>query len=137
MTFENRRAAGIKSSPSMAIAMAARKLAAEGRDIIDLSLGEPDFEPPAHVCEAACAAIRAGGIRYGVPAGTEALRRAIVEKFKAENGLDYSIDEVMVANGAKQILFDVFLATLEPGDEVIIPTPCWVSYGDIVSLHGG
>ncbi|GGB05978.1 aminotransferase [Brucella endophytica] len=137
MTIENRRAAGIKSSPSMAIAMAARKLAAEGRDIIDLSLGEPDFEPPAHVCEAACAAIRAGGIRYGVPAGTEALRRAIVEKFKAENGLDYSIDEVMVANGAKQILFDVFLATLEPGDEVIIPTPCWVSYGDIVSLHGG
>jgi aspartate aminotransferase len=137
MKFENRRAAGIKASPSMAIAMVAKKLAAEGRDIIDLSLGEPDFEPPAHVAEAACEAIRKGRVRYDVPAGMEGLRRAIVSKFKTENQLDYAIDEVMVANGAKQILFDVFLATLEPGDGVIIPTPCWVSYGDIVSLHGG
>jgi aspartate aminotransferase len=137
MTFENKRAAGIKSSPSMAIAMAARKLAAEGRDIIDLSLGEPDFEPPAHVADAACEAIRKGRIRYGVPAGLESLRQAIATKFRVENGLNYAPDEVMVANGAKQILFDVFLATLEVGDEVIIPTPCWVSYGDIVSLHGG
>lgn len=137
MMFENMRAAGIKSSPSMAIAMAAKKLAAEGRDIIDLSLGEPDFDPPAHVAEAACLAVRAGGIRYAAPAGTESLRRAIVHKFKTENRLDYAVDEVMVANGAKQILFDAFLATLEAGDEVIIPTPCWVSYGDIVSLHGG
>lgn len=137
MTFENKRAAGIKLSPSMAIAMAAKKLAAEGSDIVDLSLGEPDFEPPAHVSDAACEAIRKGRIRYGVPAGMESLRQAIVNKFKAENQLDYSLDEVMIANGAKQILFDVFLATLEPGDEVIIPTPCWVSYGDIVALHGG
>ncbi|KQW78658.1 aminotransferase class I/II-fold pyridoxal phosphate-dependent enzyme [Ensifer sp. T173] len=137
MNFENKRAAGIKSSPSMAIAMAAKKLIAEGRDIIDLSLGEPDFEPPAHVAEAACEAIRQGRVRYGVPAGMESLRQAIVSKFKTENQLNYAADEVMVANGAKQILFDVFLATLELGDEVIIPTPCWVSYGDIVSLHGG
>lgn len=137
MTFENKRAAGIKSSPSMAIAMAAKKLAAEGRDIIDLSLGEPDFEPPAHVAEAAAEAIRKGRVRYGAAAGTENLRQAIVSKFRRENQLDYTLDEVMVANGAKQILFDVFLATLEEGDEVIIPTPCWVSYGDIVSLHGG
>ncbi|TKT78182.1 pyridoxal phosphate-dependent aminotransferase [Aquamicrobium sp. LC103] len=137
MKFENTRAAGIKSSPSMAIAMTAKKLAAEGRDIIDLSLGEPDFEPPAHVADAACAAIRGGRVRYGVPAGMESLRQAIVGKFKRENQLDYAVDEVMVANGAKQILFDVFLATLEQGDEVVIPTPCWVSYGDIVSLHGG
>jgi aspartate aminotransferase len=137
MSFQNKRAAGIKSSPSMAIAMAAKKLAVEGRDIIDLSLGEPDFEPPAHVAEAAVVAIRKGGVRYGAAAGTERLRQAIVAKFKRENQLDYSVDEVMVANGAKQILFDVFLATLERGDEVIIPTPCWVSYGDIVSLHGG
>lgn len=137
MSFENNRATGIKSSPSMAIAMAAKKLAAEGRDIIDLSLGEPDFEPPEHVAEAAMQAIRKGGIRYGAPAGMVDLRQAISRKFKVENGLDYTVDEVMVANGAKQILFDVFLATLEPGDEVIIPTPCWVSYGDIVSLHGG
>ncbi|TCR00483.1 pyridoxal phosphate-dependent aminotransferase [Neorhizobium sp. JUb45] len=137
MTFENTRAAGIKSSPSMAIAMAAKKLAAEGRDIIDLSLGEPDFEPPAHVAEAAAEAIRKGRVRYGAAAGMDSLRQAIVAKFSRENQLEYTIDEVMVANGAKQILFDVFLATLEPGDEVIIPTPCWVSYGDIVSLHGG
>lgn len=137
MTFENSRAAGIKSSPSMAIAMAAKKLAAEGRDIIDLSLGEPDFEPPAHVADAAIEAIRKGRIRYGVPAGQENLRQAIAGKFRTENGLTYAPDEIMIANGAKQILFDVFLATLEPGDEVIIPTPCWVSYGDIVSLHGG
>jgi len=137
MHFENRRSAGIKSSPSMAIAMAAKRLAAEGRDIIDLSLGEPDFEPPAHVNEAAAEAIRKGGIRYGAPAGMENLRAAIVAKFKRENRLTYTADEVMIANGAKQILFDAFLATLEQGDEVIIPTPCWVSYGDIVSLHGG
>lgn len=137
MNFENKRTAGLKSSPSMAIAMAAQKLIAEGRDIIDLSLGEPDFEPPAHVAEAACVAIRQGRVRYGVPAGMESLRQAIVSKFKTENQLNYAADEVMVANGAKQILFDVFLATLELGDEVIIPTPCWVSYGDIVSLHGG
>lgn len=137
MTFENKRAAAIKSSPSMAIAMAAKKLAAEGRDIIDLSLGEPDFEPPAHVVEAAVGAIRKGRVRYGAAAGTEDLRRAIVAKFRHENQLDFAVDEVVVANGAKQILFDVFLATLEEGDEVVIPTPCWVSYGDIVSLHGG
>lgn len=137
MGFENGRAASIKSSPNMAIAMAAKKLTAEGRDIIDLSLGEPDFEPPEHVTKAAVAAVLKGGIRYGAPAGMENLRKAIVQKFKIENGLDYTADEVMIANGAKQILFDVFLATLEPDDEVIIPTPCWVSYGDIVALHGG
>lgn len=137
MGFENGRAAGIKSSPSMAIAMAAKKLASEGRDIIDLSLGEPDFEPPEHVMKAAVDAILKGRIRYGAPAGMENLRKAIVRKFKIENGLEFTSDEVTIANGAKQILFDVFLATLEPADEVIIPTPCWVSYGDIVSLHGG
>lgn len=137
MTFENHRAASIKASPSMAIAMAAKKLRSEGRDIVDLSLGEPDFESPAHVGAAACDAVRAGGIRYGPSAGTEALRKAVAAKFKRDNGLDFSLDEITIGNGAKQILFDAFLATLEAGDEVIIPTPCWVSYGDIVSLHGG
>lgn len=137
MIFENQRSAGIKSSPSMAVSMAAKRLVAAGRDIIDLSLGEPDFEPPAHVAEAACAAIRVGGFRYGPPAGMEALRAAIADKFRRENGLSFGLDQIVVGNGAKQILFDAFLATLEPGDEVIIPTPCWVSYGDIVALHGG
>lgn len=137
MNYENQRAAGIKASPSMAIAMAAKALRAKGRDIIDLSLGEPDFEPPTHVGEAASAAVSQGRIRYGASAGSEALRNAIVAKFKRDNGLDYSIEEITVANGAKQILFDAFLATLESGDEVIIPSPCWVSYGDIVALNGG
>ena len=137
MIYENRKAAGIKASPSMAIAMAAKALRAQGRDIVDLSLGEPDFEPPQHVGEAASAAVREGRIRYGASAGTEAIRKAISEKFKRDNQLTYGLDEITVANGAKQILFDAFLATLEPGDEVIIPTPCWVSYGDIVSLNGG
>ncbi|MFB9948997.1 pyridoxal phosphate-dependent aminotransferase [Rhizobium puerariae] len=137
MNYENGRSSGIKASPSMAIAMAAKKLRAEGRDIIDLSLGEPDFEPPAHVAEAAHEAIRAGGIRYGPAAGSEALRRAISDKFRKENRLDFALDEITIANGAKQIIFDAFLATLEPGDEVVIPAPCWVSYGDIVALHGG
>lgn len=137
MTYENSRSRAIQSSPSMAIAVAAKKLRAEGRDIVDLSLGEPDFEPPAHVSEAACAAIRAGGIRYGSSAGEEKLRAAIAEKFRRDNALTFGLDEIIVANGAKQIIFDAFLATLEEGDEVVIPTPCWVSYGDIVSLHGG
>lgn len=137
MNYENRRSAGVKASPSMAVSMAAKKLRAEGRDIVDLSLGEPDFEPPAHVVDAACAAVKAGGVRYGAAAGTEALRNAIIAKFKRDNHLDFSLDELTVANGAKQILFDAFLATLEEGDEVVIPTPCWVSYADIVALHGG
>ncbi|MFG0396585.1 pyridoxal phosphate-dependent aminotransferase [Pseudomonas alloputida] len=137
MNYENRKAAGIKASPSMAIAMAAKALRAQGRDIIDLSLGEPDFEPPQHVGEAASAAVREGRIRYGASAGTEAIRKAIADKFKRDNNLVYGLDEITVANGAKQILFDAFLATLEPGDEVIIPAPCWVSYGDIVALNGG
>lgn len=137
MQYENRRSSGIQASPSMAVSMAAKKLRAEGRDIVDLSLGEPDFEPPAHVLDAACAAVKAGGVRYGAAAGTESLRKAIIAKFSRDNQLEFSLDELTVANGAKQILFDTFLATLEEGDEVIIPTPCWVSYADIVALHGG
>ncbi|ASV88189.1 aminotransferase class I and II family protein (plasmid) [Ochrobactrum quorumnocens] len=137
MNYENRRSSGIQASPSMAVSMAAKKLRAEGRDIVDLSLGEPDFEPPAHIVDAACAAVKLGGIRYGAAAGSEALRNAIIAKFKRDNQLDFNLDELTVANGAKQILFDAFLATLEEGDEVVIPTPCWVSYADIVSLHGG
>lgn len=137
MSFESQRSLSIRPSPSMQIAMAARRLQAEGRDVIDLSLGEPDFEPPDHVATAAIAAIRIGGIRYGAAAGTEALRSAIAEKFRRDNGLTYAPDQIVVANGAKQLLFDAFLATLEPGDEVLIPSPCWVSYGDIVGLHGG
>lgn len=137
MNIENRRSAGVRPSPSMAIAMEAKRLRSQGQDIVDLSLGEPDFEPPAHVQNAAFNAVRKGKIRYGAAAGSDALRAAISAKFLRDNHLNYTADEITVANGAKQIIFDTFLCTLEEGDEVIIPTPCWVSYGDIVSLHGG
>ena len=135
--FESTRAASIKSSPSMAVSMAAKAMRAAGEHVVDLSLGEPDFETPAHVVEAAVAAMKQGLTRYTAPDGLPELRAAIVAKFKRENGLDYAPDEISIGNGAKQILFNAFLGTLEPGDEVIVPAPYWVSYTDIVILHGG
>jgi aspartate aminotransferase len=137
MNFQSARAQQIKSSPSMVVSMAARKMRAAGDDIVDLSLGEPDLDTPPHIVEAAYRAMKAGQTRYTGPDGTEELRAAIAGKFRRDNDLDYAMDEIAVANGAKQILFSAFLATLEPGDEVIIPAPYWVSYTDIVVLHGG
>ena len=137
MSFESQRVKQISSSPSMIISMRAKALASEGRDIVDMSLGEPDFDTPAHIIDAACQAMRDGHTRYTAPQGTLALRTAIVGKFKRENGLDYSVDEITVGNGAKQVIYNTFVATLEPGDEVIIPAPYWVSYSDIVTLNGG
>ncbi|MFK3781044.1 pyridoxal phosphate-dependent aminotransferase [Agrobacterium sp. NPDC089420] len=135
--FESKRVAGIKSSPSMAVATAAKAMRANGVPVVDLSLGEPDFDTPDHVVAAADEAMRRGVTRYTQPDGLLELREAIVAKFKRENGLDYALDEVSIGNGAKQILFNAFLGTLEPGDEVIVPAPYWVSYTDIVILHGG
>ena len=135
--FESTRAATIQSSPSMAVSMAAKAMMAKGENVIDLSLGEPDFNTPGHIIEAAIDAMKRGVTRYTAPDGLPELRQAIVAKFKRENGLDYAIDEVSIGNGAKQILFNAFLGTLEPGDEVIVPAPYWVSYTDIVILHGG
>lgn len=137
MNFESRRAGSIKSSPSMAVSLAAKAMRAKAESVVDLSLGEPDFETPDFIIEAAIAAMRGGKTRYTGPDGTEELRAAIVAKFKRENGLDYAMDEISIGNGAKQILFNAFLGTLEPGDEVIVPAPYWVSYTDIVILHGG
>jgi aspartate aminotransferase len=137
MNFQSSRALRIKSSPSMAVSLAARRMQAAGESVIDLSLGEPDFDTPPHIIAAAYDAMRSGLTRYTGPSGSEALRAAIVAKFSRENGLDYAMDEIAVANGAKQILFSAFLATLEPGDEVIVPAPYWVSYTDLVTLHGG
>ncbi|APG94553.1 pyridoxal phosphate-dependent aminotransferase [Sinorhizobium americanum] len=137
MTFESSRAATIKSSPSMAVSLAAKAMRARGEHVVDLSLGEPDFDTPAHVVEAAVDAMKRGFTRYTAPDGLPELREAIVAKFKRENGLDYAMDEISIGNGAKQILFNAFLGTLEPGDEVIVPAPYWVSYTDIVILHGG
>jgi aspartate aminotransferase len=135
--FESNRVAGIKSSPSMAVATAAKALKAKGVPVVDLSLGEPDFDTPAHIVAAADEAMRQGITRYTQPDGLLELREAIVAKYKRENGLDYALDEVSIGNGAKQILFNAFLGTLEPGDEVIVPAPYWVSYTDVVILHGG
>ena len=137
IAFESRKASTIKSSPSMAVSMAAKAMRAKGEHVIDLSLGEPDFETPAHIVEAAVEAMKRGITRYTAPDGLPELREAIVRKFKRENGLDYAMDEISIGNGAKQILFNAFLGTLEPGDEVVVPAPYWVSYTDIVILHGG
>ncbi|MET0948709.1 MAG: aminotransferase class I/II-fold pyridoxal phosphate-dependent enzyme, partial [Pseudomonas sp.] len=137
MIFESKRVRQISSSPSMAISMRAKQLSSEGRDIVDMSLGEPDFDTPGHIIEAAHRAMLDGHTRYTAPQGTLSLRKAIVAKFQRENGLTYGVDEITVGNGAKQVIYNTFVATLEPGDEVVIPAPYWVSYSDIVTLSGG
>ncbi|MET0949963.1 MAG: pyridoxal phosphate-dependent aminotransferase [Pseudomonas sp.] len=137
MNFESKRVRQISSSPSMAISMRAKQLSSEGRDIVDMSLGEPDFDTPSHIIEAAHRAMLDGHTRYTAPQGTLSLRQAIVGKFQRENGLTYGVDEITVGNGAKQVIYNTFVATLEPGDEVVIPAPYWVSYSDIVTLSGG
>lgn len=135
--FESARSRRIQSSPTMAVSLLARRMREAGEAVIDLSLGEPDFDTPAHITDAAYAAMRSGQTHYTGPAGTEALRAAVTAKFLRENGLRYAADEIAVAGGAKQIIFNAFLATLELGDEVIVPAPYWVSYTDMAILHGG
>ena len=137
MTYLATRLAAVKPSASMAASMAAKALRAKGFDVIDLGLGEPDFPTPPHVAEAAHKAALAGETLYTAAAGTPALRAAVAEKFKRENGLDYSADEIVVANGAKQIIFNALMATLNDGDEAILPAPYFVSYPEMVKLLGG
>jgi aspartate aminotransferase len=127
----------IQPSASLAIAGEARLLRAAGQEIIDLSVGELDFQAPANVRAAAIRFIELGEIRYGSSAGTLELRAAIAEKFRRDNGLIYTPDEIIVGCGAKQIISSALLATLDPGDEVIIPAPYWTSYPDMVRLAGG
>ncbi|QEU08367.1 pyridoxal phosphate-dependent aminotransferase [Paracoccus yeei] len=129
--------ARVKPSPTVAITGRARDLAAEGRDIISLSAGEPDFDTPLHIREAGKAAIDAGHTRYTAVDGIPELKRAICAKFARENGLDYGPAQVTVGTGGKQILYNALMATLNPGDEVVIPAPYWVSYPDMVLLAGG
>ena len=129
--------ARVKPSPTIAITGRARELAAEGRDIISLSAGEPDFDTPAHIGAAGKAAIDAGHTRYTAVDGIPELKRAICAKFARENGLDYAPAQVSVSTGGKQILYNALMATLNPGDEAIIPAPYWVSYPDMVVLAGG
>lgn len=127
----------IKPSASIAASQRARELRAEGRDIIALSAGEPDFDTPEHIKQAAERAMAAGKTKYPPVSGIAELREAIVAKFKRDNHLEYSTREVMVSNGGKQVIVNALLATVDEGDEVIIPAPYWVSYPEMVNLCGG
>ena len=137
MSFLSETLARVKPSPTIAMSNMARELAAEGRDIISLSAGEPDFDTPAHIREAAKAAIDAGHTRYTAVDGIAPLKQAICDKFARENGLEYRPGQITVGTGGKQVLYNALMATLNPGDEVIIPAPYWVSYPDMVALAGG
>lgn len=132
-----KRMSVVKPSPSMAVSQAAKALAAQGVEVADLGLGEPDFGTPAHVLEAAHQAALAGDTRYTATGGAPATKAAVAEKFRRENGLEFSADEIVVANGAKQIIFNALMATLEEGDEVILAAPYFVSYPDMALMLGG
>ncbi len=129
--------ARVKPSPTIAVSTKAAELKAEGRDVIGLGAGEPDFDTPDNIKEAAIRAIREGKTKYTAPDGINELKDAISAKFKRENGLDYARDQVSVGTGGKQVLYNALIATLNPGDEVLIPAPYWVSYPDMVLLGGG
>ena len=124
-------------SGTIRLANMARERAATGLAVIDLAEGEPDFDTPPHVIEAAHQAALAGETRYTAVAGTADLRTAVAEKFRCDNGLETDPEKIIVGTGAKQLIFNALLATLEPGDEVIIPAPHWVSYPDMVRIAGG
>ena len=127
----------VSPSQTIAISTKARQLQAAGRDVISLSAGEPDFDTPRNVKDAAIRAIEAGETKYTDVAGTPALRQAVAQKFRRDHGIDYKPEEIIISTGGKQVIFNAMLATLNAGDEVIIPSPCWVSYPDIVSLADG
>ncbi len=137
MSFFAARLGRIKPSPTIAVTTKAAELKAQGRDVIGLGAGEPDFDTPEHIKEAAAKAMREGKTKYTAVNGVIELRRAISAKFKRENGLDYKPDQITVGCGGKQVLYNALVATVEPGDEVIIPAPYWVSYPDMVLLCEG
>ncbi len=137
MAFIADTLARVKPSATIAVTQKARELKAQGREIISLSVGEPDFDTPDNVKAAAIAAIQRGETKYTPVAGIVPLQEAIVAKFKRENHLDYKTGQTIVGTGGKQILFNAFLATCNPGDEVVIPAPFWVSYPDMVLIAGG
>jgi len=127
----------IKPSPTIAVTQKARELKAAGKDVIGLGAGEPDFDTPQNIKEAAIEAINRGDTKYTAVDGTPDLKKAIVNKFKRENNLEYSTNEITVGTGGKQVIYNALMATLNKGDEVIIPAPYWVSYPDMVLLAGG
>lgn len=137
MLFQASRIRNVVPSATTAVTKRAAALSAQGRTIIRLSEGEPDFDTPPHIKNAAKSAIDAGHTKYTATDGTASLKEAIAKKFRSQDGLAYSLDEIIVSTGGKQVIFNAFLATVEPGDEVAIPAPYWVSYPEIVRLAGG
>lgn len=133
----SKRVQAIKPSPTLAVTARASKLKAEGKDIIGLGAGEPDFDTPQHIKDSAIAAINKGFTKYTAVGGTPSLKQAIIAKFKRDNGLDYTAKQILVSCGGKQSFFNLALAVINPGDEVIIPAPYWVSYPDIVLIAEG
>jgi aspartate aminotransferase len=131
------RLAGVKPSPSMAAKLKVDMLRASGRTIVDFTIGEPDFATPPHIVEAGIDALMSGQTKYTASAGIAPLRKAITDKLERDNGLTYSPDQVVVGCGAKHVIYSALAATVNDGDEVIIPAPYWVSYPDMVALHGG
>lgn len=131
------RIQAIKPSPTLAVTARAARLKAEGRDIIGLGAGEPDFDTPQHIKDAAIEAINRGFTKYTAVGGTPSLKSAIIAKFRRDNGLEYHAKQILVSCGGKQSFFNLALATLDQGDEVVIPAPYWVSYPDIVLIAGG
>lgn len=137
MSFLSATLNRVKPSPTMAITAKAGVLSAEGHDIISLSAGEPDFDTPEHIREAGKRAIDEGHTRYTAADGAPDLKEAVRRKFARDNGLDYAASQISIGSGGKQILYNALMATLNPGDEVVIPAPYWVSYPDMVLLAGG
>ena len=132
----SRVVAALKPSATMAMAAKARELKAAGNTVYDLSLGEPDFNTPSHICSAAARAMDSGKTHYTPASGIPELKQAVVDQYRANHGLEYDPAQVVVANGAKHALHNVFTALLNPGDEAIIPAPYWVSYAALVELTG-
>lgn len=126
----------IPPSPTLALSAKAKALKAQGRDIVGFGIGEPDFDTPGHIREAAIAAIREGFTRYTPADGIMELKEAVCEKFKRDNGLAYSPSQIVISNGGKHSLYNIFLCLFQPGDEVILPTPAWVSYAPMLTLAG-
>lgn len=137
MSIVSDRLSRIKPSPTIAVTNKARELKAAGRDVIGLGAGEPDFDTPEFIKDAAKAAMDAGETKYTAVDGTPALKDAIIEKFKRDNDLEYTRDQITVGTGGKQVLYNALMASVNPGDEVIIPAPYWVSYPDMVLLAEG
>ena len=127
----------IKPSPTIAVTTKAKELRALGEDVVGLGAGEPDFDTPDHIKEAAIKAIHDGETKYTAVDGTPALKDAIIAKFERDNALSYDRSNITVGTGGKQVLYNALVATLNPGDEVLIPAPFWVSYPDMVLLAGG